>query len=427
MTVKNTPLAYAAYLLACISLIACATPESDGNAAMVKKLNADISYLASDSLEGRETGTQGEAKAAAYIAQRFDELGLKKAGDNDSYFQQFSFKPHPPITKHTNGDSATLGTGFVKERTGQNVVGMLDKGASKTIVIGAHYDHLGYGDENSLFTGGKEIHNGADDNASGVAAMLELAGRFTETALESNILFIAFSGEEKGLYGSNYFVDHPTVPLEEVNYMINMDMVGRLKEDSTLAVYGIGTSPSWPEAVNMTNTDSLDLVFHESGVGPSDHTSFYLADLPVLHFFTGQHEDYHKPTDDADKINYAGMQLVIDFIERIILELDDDGKLAFTKTKDQDEDSTPRFNVTLGVIPDYLYNDKGMRIDGVSEERPAHTAGIIAGDVVIQMGEHPVNDMQGYMEGLSMFNEGDTTVVTVLRNGEEKAFDVIWD
>ncbi len=427
MTTKNTPLAYAASLLASISLIACATPGDNGDAAMIKQLNADISYLASDSLEGRETGTEGEAKAAAFIAQRFEELGLQKAGENDSYFQQFSFKPHPPITKHTQGDSTTLGTGFVKERVGQNVVGMLDKGASKTIVIGAHYDHLGYGDENSLFTGGKEIHNGADDNASGVAAMLELADRFQETALESNILFIAFSGEEKGLYGSNYFVDNPTLSLEEVNYMINMDMVGRMKEDSTLAVYGTGTSPSWPDAVNMTNTDSLDLVFHESGVGPSDHTSFYLADLPVLHFFTGQHEDYHKPTDDADKINYEGMQLVIDFIERIILELDDDGKLAFTKTKDQDKDSTPRFNVTLGVVPDYMYSEKGMRIDGVSEERPAHTAGIIAGDVVIRMGDHPVNDMQGYMEGLSMFNEGDTTVVTVLRNGEEKAFGVVWD
>lgn len=427
MTPKNTPLAYAASLLVSVSLIACATPGDNGDATMIKQLSADISYLASDSLEGRETGTEGEAKAAAYIAQRFEELGLQKAGDGDSYFQQFSFKPHPPVTKHTKGDSTVLGTGYVKERVGQNVVGMLDKGASKTIVIGAHYDHLGYGDENSLFTGGKEIHNGADDNASGVAAMLDLADRFQETALESNILFIAFSGEEKGLYGSNYFVDNPTISLEEVNYMINMDMVGRMKEDSTVAVYGTGTSPSWPDAVSMTNTDSLDIVFHESGVGPSDHTSFYLADLPVLHFFTGQHEDYHKPTDDADKINYEGMQLVIDFIERIILELDDDGKLAFTKTKDQDKDSTPRFNVTLGVVPDYMYSEKGMRIDGVSEERPAHTAGIIAGDVVIRMGDHPVNDMQGYMEGLSMFNEGDTTVVTVLRNGEEKAFDVIWD
>jgi hypothetical protein len=422
-TLKKLSLSFAA---TAILFASCDTTSQKTN-SVPAELKNDIAFLASDSLEGRETGTEGEAKAAVFLAERFEKLGLKPAGEDDSFFQQFSFKPHPPITKHDMGDTTMLGTGYVKERTGRNVVAMLDKGAEQTIIIGAHYDHLGYGDENSLFTGGKAIHNGADDNASGVAAMLELADRFKDVKLSSNLVFIAFSGEEKGLYGSNYFVDNPTINLDQVNYMINMDMVGRMKADSTLAVYGTGTSPSWPEAVNMTNTDSLNLVFHESGVGPSDHTSFYLADLPVLHFFTGQHEDYHKPTDDPDKINYEGMMLVIDFIERIVLELDDDGKLVFTKTKDQDNDSSPRFKVTLGVVPDYLFDGKGMRIDGVSEERPAHTAGIIAGDVVVKMGEHDVNDMQGYMEGLSMFEAGDTTAVTVIRNGDEKTFDVVWD
>ena len=227
---------------------------------------------------------------------------------------------------------------------------------------------------------------------------------------------MAFSGEEMGLLGSNYFVKNATIDASAINYMFNMDMVGRLKADSTLAVYGIGTSPYFKQVVHATNKN-FKIKEHESGVGPSDHTSFYLSDIPVLHFFTGQHEDYHKPSDDSDLLNYDGMNMIADYIMDIVTDLDDNGKLAFRATKNESE-STPRFKVTLGVVPDYLYSGKGMRIDGVSENRPAQKAGLIKGDVVIQLGTFEITDMMSYMKALSNFEAGTTTTVKVERDGQ---------
>jgi C-terminal processing protease CtpA/Prc len=201
-----------------------------------------------------------------------------------------------------------------------------------------------------------------------------------------------------------------------------MDMVGRLKADSTLAVYGVGTSPVFKQVIEATN-HTFKIIENESGVGPSDHTSFYLDDIPVLHFFTGQHEDYHKPSDDSDKVNYKGMELISTYIYDIITDLDDNGKLTFTKTKNESEE-TPRFKVGLGVIPDYLYDGKGMRIDGVSEDKPAIKAGLKKGDVVVKMGDSTIVDMMGYMRALSVFKEGDKTKVKVLRDGKEVEVEV---
>ena len=179
-------------------------------------------------------------------------------------------------------------------------MGFIDNHADRAIVIGAHYDHLGYGDEGSLYRGDeKAIHNGADDNASGVAVMLNLVNKLKEANTGNNYLFMAFSGEEMGLLGSNYFVKNATISTDDINYMINMDMVGRLNADSTLAVYGVGTSPYFKQVL-MASNSAFKIIENASGVGPSDHTSFYLSDIPVLHFFTGQHEDYHKPSDDSE-------------------------------------------------------------------------------------------------------------------------------
>lgn len=220
-----------------------------------------------------------------------------------------------------------------------------------------------------------------------------------------------------GLLGSNYFVKNPTIDTKKVSYMINMDMVGRMKKDSSLAVYGTGTSPIFKQVLRSHN-DSFKLIQQESGVGPSDHTSFYLADLPVLHFFTGQHEDYHKPSDDSEKLNYDGMYLISEYIFNIISDLDDNGKLIFRKTKNESE-STPRFKVGLGVIPDYLFDGKGMRIDGVSENKPAQKAGLKKGDIVIKLGDSLVTNMMSYMRALSIFEKGNTTKVVVKRGTEE--------
>lgn len=409
-----------------VSFSACGPRETDKD-QLVARLTEDVAILASDAFEGRATGTEGEKRAAEYIANRFREVKLSPKGDS-LWFQDFTFRPHPPVRKHGEGDSTRLAMGPVKSITGRNVIGVLDRGADHWIVIGAHYDHLGMGDENSLAVGESAIHNGADDNASGVSALIELASRFAEVNTNHNLLFISFSGEEKGLIGSKHFVENTTIPFEQVSCMLNMDMVGRMNSERALAVYGTGTSPFWSEAIASSNSDSLQLLFHESGVGPSDHTSFYLADKPVLHFFTGQHEDYHKPTDDAEKLNLEGLVDVINFVERIILKIDaNETLIAFSKTKDQSNEDTPRFKVTLGIVPDYMYDKEGMRLDGVSEDRPAHIAGLIKGDIVIRMGDIEVTDIYKYMEGLGKFAPGDTTQVNVLRNGVEKSFEVIWD
>jgi len=375
------------------------------------KIEDDVAFLADDKLEGRQTGTLGEKAAAKYIASRYRDLGLEAKGTH-LYFQEFTFKPKTNPHQKVNytvkeGDSTITGT---------NVVGFINNNAENTIVIGAHYDHLGYGAEGSLHRGEIEIHNGADDNASGVAVMLNLASKLKSKNIRNNYLFIAFSGEEMGLLGSNYFVKNPTIEAEKVNYMINMDMVGRLKSDSTLAVYGVGTSPILKQTLKAHN-NSFKLIQKESGIGPSDHTSFYNADIPVLHFFTGQHEDYHKPGDDVEKLNFTGMQTISNYIFEVVSDLDDNGTLPFRKTKNE-SDETPRFKVGLGVIPDYLYEGKGMRIDGISEDKPAQKAGLQKGDVVIKLGDSLVVDMMSYIKVLATFEKGNSTNVVVSRNGE---------
>lgn len=374
-------------------------------------LEEDIAFLASDSLVGRETGTPEELVAANYLKERMQNIGLQPQGNANTYFQTFTFKPkNDPHSEaqFVSGDSTITGT---------NVIGYVDNQSSKTVIIGAHYDHLGMGGEGSLYAEGEAVHNGADDNASGVGVMLQLAEKLKDSISGSNYLFIAFSGEEMGLLGSNYFSKNPTIDLKNANYMINMDMVGRLRVDKTLAISGTGTAPIWNQVLNSTNP-GFKLVLSESGVGPSDHTSFYLQNIPVLHFFTGQHEDYHKPSDDAEKLNYGGMKMIGDYILDVIAELDDDAKLAFRTTKNESE-NVPRFKVALGVMPDYLFDGKGMRIDGVTEDRPAAVAGLQKGDVVIQMGDSTVVDMMSYMRALSAFEEGNSTKVIVDRKGEK--------
>ena len=390
-------------------LTACKTETKETTKTV--SIKEDVAFLASDALEGRQTGSDGEQKAATYIAERFQNIGLQEKG-TEKYFQTYSFRPKTDPHEEVNytvkdGDSTITGT---------NVIGYIDNKAENTIIIGAHYDHLGYGAEGSLHRGEKAIHNGADDNASGVAVLLNLAERLKAKNTNNNYLFMAFSGEEMGLLGSNYFVKNPTIDTKKVDYMINMDMVGRLKADSTLAVYGVGTSPIFKQTVTANNS-KFKIVAKESGVGPSDHTSFYHVDIPVLHFFTGQHEDYHKPTDDTEKLNYEGMQTISNYIFEIITDLDNNGKLPFRATKNE-SDSVPKFKVGLGVTPDYLYDGEGMRIDGTRENTPATNAGIQKGDVVMKIGDNDISDMMSYMKALAAFKKGDTTKVTVKREQE---------
>jgi aminopeptidase YwaD len=310
-----------------------------------------------------------------------------------------------------------------KTRNGHNVIGYIDNGAPTTVILGAHFDHLGYGEDGNsmLRTGEHLIHNGADDNASGTAAMIELARMLKNSRLnKNNYLCIAFSGEELGLFGSKYFVENPTINLSNVNYMINMDMVGRLNDSTkVLTIGGFGTSPEWSSLINMKNKKSPFVIkVDSSGTGPSDHTSFYRKDIPVLFFFTGLHADYHKPTDDFDKINYRGELAVIDYIYSLIeKENKENHKLAFTKTRET-QTASARFSVTMGIMPDYTFAGTGVRVDGVSDGRPAQKAGLLAGDVIVQLGDYNVTSLDNYMEALGKFKKGDAAVVKFKRGNE---------
>ena len=312
-------------------------------------------------------------------------------------------------------------------RRGYNVAGYIDNKAEKTVVLGAHYDHLGYGeDNNSRHTGVPAIHNGADDNASGTAMLIELARLMkTKKSQKNNYLFLAFSGEELGLYGSKYFTEKPTIDLKTVNYMINMDMVGRLPDSSkSITLGGYGTSPAWSIVINPKSTAGLNIRIDSSGTGPSDHSSFYRKDIPVLFYFTGLHTDYHKPSDDADRINYGGMVTILRNIETTIDGLNEAPKLTFLKTRETQTTTTARFSVTMGIMPDYTYSGKGVRADGVGEGKPAQKAGLRAGDIVLQIGDYSISSMESYMQTLGKFKKGETVKVIYQRGEETKEVTV---
>lgn len=382
-------------------------------------LKKHIFVLADDKLQGRLVGSKGEKQAAAYIIKQFKKSKLTAKGSN-GFLQQFSVKKN--LANPHGHDSDATATTII----GNNVVGFIDNGAAYTVIIGAHYDHLGY-DEfgSSTYRAEKAdekpmIHNGADDNASGTAALIELARVLkTSTYKGHNYLFIAFSGEEEGLLGSNFFAKHPTIDTAKMAYMINMDMVGRLDTaKQSFAISGTGTSPSWETTLKQIPTD-LKVKFDASGTGASDHTSFYYINIPVLHFFTGTHYDYHKPSDDADKINYHGAAQVVDYIYQLVGALDNKGKLAFTPTA-QDSSTKVSFKVTLGIMPDYLFDGKGVKVDGVTLGKPAANAGIKRGDVILKLGDFDTNDMKTYMKSLAQFKKGDETTVVILREGKEE-------
>ncbi len=383
----------------------------------INDLQKNIGFLSSDKLKGRGTGTIGIELAGNYLKKQFKKIGLQPMGNNGYYFD-YQFKksknPHGP-------DSIGVLT------NAKNIVGFIDNQAENTIIIGAHYDHLGMGlDGNSLDANPLDkIHNGADDNASGTAGVLALADYFQKNEIIEpyNFLFICFSAEELGLIGSKKFCENPTIDFTKVNYMVNMDMIGRLNtETNKLMVSGVGTSNDWVNIIQNISTD-LSIKQDSSGVGPSDYTSFYNKNIPVIAFFTGQHSDYHKPTDDADKINYIGEAKVLNYVKNVIIKTFPLKKMEFKTTKIQSNE-TRSFKVTLGVMPDYAFDGKGLRIDGVTDGKPANKAGILKGDIVIKLGENVVKDVYGYMEALGKFKKGDKTNATVIRNGLEMIFEI---
>ena len=390
----------------------------DAEYANEKNLKKHITYLSSDALKGRLTGSKEEKVAADYLSKQLKSYGLQPYTKN-SYLQEFTYK-----VKTDPNDSLK-----VKENTGRNVIALLDNKASKTIIIGAHYDHLGLNEHNhSTKPNSKgEIHNGADDNASGVAGVLELARILSQnkTVEKANYIFALFSGEEDGLIGSKKMAENIKTLYPNASAMINMDMIGRLETaKKELTVGGVGTSPEFSKMVEKNKPAGFNITLDESGVGPSDHTSFYLKDIPVLFFFTGTHSDYHKPSDDEEKINYYGVNAIVNYVARIANEISNQEQLPFTKTKANAAKTRPKYKVTLGIMPDYTDHGDGLHVDGVTEGRPADVAGIKEGDIITKIGTCEIKEVYAYMECLGKLNVGDVLPVTFKRNGETKTVSV---
>ena len=525
-----------------------------------------ISILASDSLEGRETGSDGEWKAALYISSVFSAAGLQPAGDSNSWYQAFEFirkidlgqrnnlkldgvhlklheeyeplphsgsmefqfdeiisvnygitveesgyddyadkdvegkavliKRHLPRTEDSSEvdpgrhgsltdkivnaldhkaagiffyttedhddtmlalartmvtpkdipiiwlrragierlglnpadpalEAAAGETELIPVRdTGYNVTAYLPGANDTIIIVGAHYDHLGWGGPTSRYRGEeKKIHYGADDNGSGVAALLELARMYSakHDELKYSYLLVAFSGEEKGLLGSTHFVRNLPVDSSKVRMMLNMDMIGRLKDqDKGLAILGTGTCAEFKAYFDSLEIEDIRIALKKSGTGPTDHTPFYNNNIPVLHFFTGAHEDYHTPEDVLEKIDAAGIVRVTAMIDRVLMHFDQlDGPLVFQRTKDKHSGRYGgEYSVTLGIMPDFVSEVRGLGVDGVSEGRPADLAGIKKGDVIIKIGSMEIDDIYTYMNALGKYRKGDSTTVIVERGSD---------
>jgi hypothetical protein len=379
----------------------------------------DVKYLASDSLGGRLSGTPGADSAAAYIARRFAELGLQQP--QGGWFQEFTLAPENQGVQKSG----------IAGRTARNVVGLLPGSdparRNEMVIVGAHYDHLGGG-----WSGSRDPdragtpHNGADDNASGVAAMLNVAARLALARPARTIVFVAFAGEEFGLLGSAHYVRQPVAANANALAMVNFDMVGRLKNDK-LIVYGTGTAAEFPALLDSLNVGAkFDLRPVSDGYGPSDQTSFYAVKMPVLHFFTDLHEDYHRTTDDADRLNVPGLVKVAEFASGAVLAIAGrEGRLTFVdQPPPQATAAAPGqaraagYGAYLGSVPDMAGDVVGVRLSGVRAGSPAEAGGMQRDDVIRRIGEYPVDDLQGMTDALRNYKPGDAVDILVERGGQ---------
>lgn len=385
----------------------------------------DVRFLAADDLQGRLIGSAGADSAAAWITRRMEQIGLTRAPGMESWYQSFVIAHDSP---------AAHGTPLGGAR-GRNVVGVL-RGRDKVlareyVVVGAHYDHLGTGAPGSLDPDSVGVpHNGADDNASGVAAMLEIARRLVLAPPARSVIFVAFSGEEQGLLGSAHYVKYPPVPNDSVVAMLNFDMVGRLRDDK-LVIYGVETAREWRGLIDSLNAGAkFALTLQGDGYGPSDHTSFTIARRPVLHFFTGTHTDYHRTTDDADRINVEGIARVAAMATDIVKVTANRGApLTFVASTPPAAPSggsrSSGYGAYLGTVPDMAENPGGVLLSGVRPGSPAEAGGLQAGDVILRIGTHPVPDLQGMTNALRAYAPGDTVMIGFRRGGVEREVRVV--
>jgi Peptidase family M28/PDZ domain len=377
----------------------------------------DIRYLSDDRLQGRMTGSPGADTAAAYLARRFEQVGLQPAAGG--WFQSFTVAKEAPVAQ-----SARVG-GMV----GRNVIGLLPGHdpnlRNEAVIVGAHYDHLGLGGFGSLdpdSTG--KVHNGADDNASGAAMLIQIASRLAQAPPARTVLFIAFSGEELGLLGSAYYVRQPVYPLTTTSAMINLDMVGRLR-NGRLIVYGARTAKEFPTLLDSLNWHAgFDLKAQGDGYGPSDQSSFYAAGRPVLHIFTDLHDDYHRTTDDWEKIDPEGFRRVTNFTVGLVtaianrptrltpVEVPPPSHAMGTTT------NAPAYGTYLGTIPDMTDNPGGVRLLGVRAGSPAEQAGLRGDDIITRIGNMEIPDLQAMTNALRSHAPGDTVSIVIRRGNK---------
>jgi len=397
------------------SLSAQSTPAA-------RQVLEDIQFLAADRLGGRLTGSAGADTAAAYLIRRMEQAGLQ--APPSGWIQQFVVAADAPMAQHT-------GAGGV---TGRNVIGVLPgrdpELRNETVIVGAHYDHLGLGGAGALDPDNTGfVHNGADDNASGTSALLYIARRLSGNPPARTVVFIAFSGEELGLLGSAFYTKNPVYPLSRTVAMVNLDMVGRLRNDRLLA-FGVETATEFPTLLDSLNWYAgFDLKASGDGYGPSDQSSFYAAKLPVIHLFTDLHEDYHRASDDADKINADGLVRVADFTVGLVQALANrQQRLTYVErpapTPRATGDSPSGERAWFGSIPDMAGGVTGVRFSGVSKGSPAEKAGMQAGDILIRLGDYAIDNLQAMSDALGTYKPGDETEAVVLREGQELRFRV---
>lgn len=386
--------------------------------------------------------TLGEAALPTYVVSRsiaHDILGVSEQ-DLVKLGAMTAIKGHPPVESETvpreTDPVVSFKVALTKKQTDAfNVVGILngtDRSLrNEAIIIGAHLDHLGRGGAGSLAANSTEIHHGADDNASGTAAILELAREYAkEKKNKRTLIFVAFSGEEEGLLGSKYYVNNPVFPLDKTVAMINLDMVGRLNNNK-LNIGGMGTASELKPLIEQINNGSavgkFDLALNDDGFGPSDHSSFYGKKIPVLFFFTGTHVDYHKPSDTADKINYQGLEKVMGLVSTIVRDIDQKPiRPTYTVAKSSGMGGARTgFNISLGTIPSYADSTDGLVLDGVRDNSPASRAGLIAGDKITKLAGKEIRNVMDYTYVLGDMKAGEEYEVIVLRGGETMTFKIV--
>ena len=386
---------------------------------------------AEDTFDGLSRGEYSVEIPVLRTKRRVADLILKKTNNTLEGLEK-KIKTTKETTAFDTKTTVKAGSEVIRQASmTRNVIMVLpgedDSLKNEYVIIGGHFDHLGMGGSSSRVRDTIAVHPGADDNASGISSMIELAERFSLTrgSHKRSLVFAAFSGEEEGLLGSKYFADNPLMDLSGVNAMINLDMVGRLRDSSALQVGGVGTAEGLRDKVrSLADTNIIRLSFSDEGYGPSDHSSFYGKNIPVLFFSTGAHLDYHTPEDTWDKINYDGMKEVSDLIFRIAGDMaNTSGRLKFREAgpKIEINRAIRRRGVTLGIMPDFAGNVKnGLRADFVTPGKPAALGGMKKGDIITSINGKTINNIQDYMFRMGQLKHGETISVEVLRNGKKE-------